>query len=125
MVGNSGTIVIFQTTSLDDKQYIGHLFEPYIDTREIQNLPAYNFYARLSAIKSQEPVSGQTIVPSQKSDQEVAKRVIESSRTLYARPYVAKTAQKPARAAENKKMITNPPSQVNTRREAAVSHDDA
>jgi hypothetical protein len=93
-IGNSGTIVIFQTVSLDDEKFIGRLFNNFIEPREIQDLPAFNFYVRLSAVTSQKPVSGQTIVPTEKSDPDIAKRVIESSREHYARPYVLETPRK-------------------------------
>lgn len=121
IVMNSGTIVIFQTVSRDDEKYIGHLFRPFINEGEIQNLPAFNFYARLSAIKSQEPVSGQTIVPEQESDPDIERRVIESSRALYARPYATETSQEAPETTKNKNM--NP--RVQVKRKPAIEPNNA
>ncbi|HYG84476.1 MAG TPA: TraM recognition domain-containing protein [Verrucomicrobiae bacterium] len=87
IVANSGTIVLFQTASLDDRRHLGHLFEPSIDISEIQNLPAFNFYVRLNAIKSQEPVSGQTIQLDGSGELQTAKKIILSSRERYGRKY--------------------------------------
>jgi negative regulator of sigma E activity len=64
------------------------LFRPYIDEGEIANLPTYNFYARVSAVLSQEPVSGETVVPEDKGSDSIAKQVVAASRTNYAKKYV-------------------------------------
>jgi hypothetical protein len=62
------------------------LFTPYINENEITNLSAYNFYARLSAVTSQEPVSGQTVLLSDKDSDDIAKKVIRLSRQTYGKP---------------------------------------
>jgi hypothetical protein len=108
MVTNSGTIVTFQTVSLDDERYIGHLFTPFIETREIFNLPAYNFYARISSMTSQKPVSGVTIVPDVAVDDKIAKAVRDSSRKLYTRPYVPETPRKAVSGSKSTNVESKP-----------------
>lgn len=84
ILANVGTIVCFRTGNPHDEWMLLPLFRPYIETGEIANLPAYNFYARLSSLKAQEPVSGQTIVPTEMGSKSIAEKVIATSRQNYA-----------------------------------------
>ena len=67
ILANVGTVVVFRTGSPKDEELLLPLFEPYIEKGEISNLPAYNFYCRITGIDSQEPMSGETIVYSNAS----------------------------------------------------------
>jgi hypothetical protein len=87
ILANVGTVISFRTGSPADEQLVLPLFKPYIEEGEIANLPSFNFYARLSAIRSQEPLSGETILLDSNGSSSIAKRVIESSRKLYAYDY--------------------------------------
>jgi len=62
ILANVGTVVVFRTGSPKDEELLLPLFEPYIERGEISNLPAYNFYCRISGIETSEPMSGKTIV---------------------------------------------------------------
>lgn len=62
ILANVGTVVAFHTGSPKDEELLLPLFEPYVEKGEIANLPAYNFYSRISGIEPQEPMSGETIV---------------------------------------------------------------
>jgi len=62
ILANVGTIILFRTGSPKDEELLLPLFEPYIERGEIFNLPAYNFYCRIQAQESSEPVSGKTIL---------------------------------------------------------------
>lgn len=81
---NVGTIICFRSGNPADEAMVLPLFSPYIEPGELANLPTYNFYARLSATTSQEPLSGMTVVLSDKPSDPVSREVIESSRLLYA-----------------------------------------
>ena len=61
------------------------LFMPFIQQGEIANLPSYSYYVRISAVTAQEPMSGVTVVVEERGNELIAKRVIESSRELYAK----------------------------------------
>lgn len=87
ILANVGTVISFRTGSPADEQLVLPLFKPYIEEGEIANLPSFTFYARLSAIRSQEPLSGETMLLENDGSSSIAKRVIESSRKLYAYPY--------------------------------------
>lgn len=58
---------------------------PFIQQGEIANLPAYSYYVRISAVNAQEPMSGMTVVVEEAGDESVAKRIVETSRRLYAK----------------------------------------
>lgn len=87
ILANVGTVISFRTGSTVDEQLVLPLFKPYIEEGEIANLPSFNFYARLSAIHSQEPMSGETLLLKDEGDGKIAKRVMASSRKLYAYVY--------------------------------------
>jgi hypothetical protein len=100
VLANAGTILSFRTGNPEDEKLILPLFSSFLEQGQIANLAPYNFFARLSASKSQEPLSGTTLLIESKGSNTVAGRVIERSRLLYAgaRPLVtdATLATKPA-----------------------------
>lgn len=61
------------------------LFSPYIEQGEISNLPAFNFYAKLSAVKAQEPLSAQTVLLADDGSSKVRTAIIEHSRLVFAK----------------------------------------
>jgi hypothetical protein len=93
ILANVGTVITFRTGSPVDEQLVLPLFKPYIEPGEIANLPSFNFYARLSAIKSQEPLSGETLLLDDDGDEAIAKKAITSSRKLYAYKYESETTK--------------------------------
>lgn len=85
ILANVGTVICFRTGNPNDERLLLPLFSPYIDEGEIANLSAYNFYARLSSVIAQEPLSGQTLLITDEGSEEVANAVIEASRKQYAK----------------------------------------
>lgn len=49
------------------------------------NLLAYSYYVRISAVNTQEPLSGVTVVVNESGDEATVERVIDASRQLYAK----------------------------------------
>lgn len=90
ILANVGTVICFRSGSPADERYVLPLFYPYIEQGEIANLPAYNFYMRISAVTAQEPLSGQTLLLNEADDEAVFKEAIRSSREKYAKKVVAK-----------------------------------
>ena len=84
ILANVGTVVCFRTGNPADEQLILPLFSPYIDSGEIANLSAFNFFARLSSLKAQEPLSGKTVLLTDVGSRVVAEKVVELSRQNYA-----------------------------------------
>lgn len=62
ILANVGTIVVFRTGSPRDEELMLPRFEPYIEKGEMSNLPAYNFYCRISGKETSEPTSGETVL---------------------------------------------------------------
>ncbi|MFZ1243347.1 MAG: type IV secretion system DNA-binding domain-containing protein, partial [Candidatus Saccharimonas sp.] len=85
ILANVGTVVCFRSGSPSDERLVLPLFMPFIQQGEIANLPSYSYYVRISAVTAQEPMSGMTVVVEEQGDESIAKRVIESSRKLYAK----------------------------------------
>lgn len=93
ILANVGTVVCFRTGNPNDERLLLPLFSPYIEQGEINNLPAYNFYAKLSAIQPQEPMSGQTLLLEDEGSERIAELVKMNSKKLYANKQ--KTKNKP------------------------------
>lgn len=83
ILANVGAVICFRSGNPSDEKLVLPLFEPYVEKGEIANLPSYNFYMRVSAQKSQEPLSGETIILSEagKNKSEV---VIRTSQRQYS-----------------------------------------
>jgi hypothetical protein len=85
ILANVGTVICFRTGNPQDERALLPLFSPYIEEGEISNLPAFNFYAKLSAIRPQEPLSGLTRLLDNEGETDTALRVIELSRSRFGK----------------------------------------
>jgi len=113
ILANVGTIVCFRSGSPADERLVLPLFSPFIEQGEIANLPAYSYYVRIAAINAQEPMSGVTVVVEDKGNENIAKRVVESSRLLYAKKIEDETV--------NEKPKVQPKKQIKTKNEKSSS----
>ena len=86
ILANVGTVICFRSGNPDDERLMLPLFKPYIEEGEIASLPSYNFYMRVAAQKSQEPLSGETIVLEEKEDKLVGKIIVSSRKKYSSRP---------------------------------------
>ena len=84
ILANVGTVITFRTGNPADEKYLLPLYSPYLQNGDIANLPTFNYYIRLAAIRSQEPFSGHTIVPDDCTDESRLNQVIETSRQNHA-----------------------------------------
>jgi hypothetical protein len=87
ILANVGTIICFRSGNPADERLILPLFSPYIEEGEITNLPSYNFYMRISAVKIQEPFSGETVLLTGSENTIIAAKIMEESRKNYAIKY--------------------------------------
>lgn len=62
ILANVGTVITFRTGNPADEKSLLPLFTPYIEAGDIAQLPPFTFYARLAAVRSQEPMSGSTLL---------------------------------------------------------------
>lgn len=117
ILANVGTVISFRSGNPEDERLLLPLFAPYVEQGEMSNLPAYNFYAKLSAVRSQEPLSGQTLLLEDDGSVEVARRAIELSRKLFAKkqetkvevPEQPETKPKTRKQRDKKETISQPP----------------
>ena len=117
ILANVGTVITFRTGSPVDEQLVLPLFRPFIEPGEIANLPSYNFYARLSAIRSQEPLSGETLLLEDDGDEAIAKKATKSSRKLYAYKYIENDDTTAPKTAKSVKKIDKPESKESSKPE--------
>lgn len=87
ILANVGTVICFRTGSPADEKLFLPLFQPYLNQGDIANLPSRNFYMRISAVVTQKPFSGETILPEDDGNEIIAKRVKELSKKNYAIKY--------------------------------------
>ena len=108
ILANVGTVVCFRTGSPLDEILVLPLFQPFIETGEIANLPSFNFYIRIAAIQPQEPLSGQTLLLEDHGDLKVADHVKANSRKNFAREYMGKNEKSIKQISGSKIQKTNP-----------------
>ncbi len=104
IISNVTTVITFRTGNpIDEELLLGQL-QPYVKQGEIQNLPRYRFYIKMSAIESEEPFSGQTIKVEVKRDLKKMERLLEVSRKnntiVYKKPEITKTVNIPVNKLE-------------------------
>lgn len=95
VLANVGTVMCFRTGNPADERLLLPLFSPYIEESEISNQPPFNFYARFASTKSQEPLSGQTIVLDGTGSEIIAEKVRQESRATYGNDPLPKEKPKP------------------------------
>lgn len=95
LLANVGTVICFRSGSPADERLVLPLFAPYVQPGEIANLPSFHFYARLSAVHSQEPLSGVTVVLDEAANESTAATIIEHSRKTHGRKVVKSFKQAP------------------------------
>jgi hypothetical protein len=95
ILANVGTVICFRSGSPADERLVLPLFRPFIEEGEIANLPVYSFYARISAVHSQEPMSGVTLLLEDDGDKNIAKQVVEESRKKYTKTVEEQKQNKP------------------------------
>lgn len=89
IIANVGTVVSFRSANPDDEKLMLPQFAPYVDQGEISNLPSFKFYMKISAITPEEPFSGETILTHISKDKPRMEELIQSSRNLHTKLYVA------------------------------------
>jgi len=97
ILANSGTVICFKTANPIDEELMLLQFAPYVKPGEIDNLPRYHFYMKLSATTPEEPFSGKTLPIVIQDREERIDIVAEASRKNYATTYVrqVKTVEPP------------------------------
>ena len=99
ILANVSTVICFRTGSPLDEDLLLPRFRPAIKEGDIGNLPAFNFYMKLTAITPQAPLSGETLLLKDEGSAEITEKVIESSRKRHASVYVK--PEKPAASTAN------------------------
>lgn len=111
ILANVGTVICFRTGNPADEKLLLPLFSPFIEEGEISNQPPFDFYARFASTKSQEPLSGQTILLESEGIEQIAEEVRKHSRSTYGNDPIPKKNSEKTTARNG-----SPKTSVNTRR---------
>lgn len=90
-LANTGTIICFRTANPEDERLILPQFIPYVQPGEIDNLPSFHFYIKISALRPEEPFSGETLPVAVPDDEQKVQQIIDHSRLLFATEFKAQT----------------------------------
>jgi len=115
VLANTGTIICFRTANPEDERLILPQFSPYVQPGEIDNLPSFHFYIKISALHPDEPFSGETMLIDIPDNEALVKQIIEASREHFAKQFVATVSTFKPKAIANKrnfKTKTNKKSEV-------------
>ncbi len=83
IIGNSGTLISFRTTSPNDEDKLLPIFSPQVEKGQIANLPSYSFYIKINALKPQDAFTGEIDDFQIKGDTAVSDEIITFSQTTY------------------------------------------
>lgn len=90
ILANVGTMVSFRSANPIDEELLLRQYSPYIERGDVANLPAFHFYMKTSALKPEEPFSGETMPVKLTVDKAKRAKLIASSRNQYAIEYKKK-----------------------------------
>jgi type IV secretory pathway TraG/TraD family ATPase VirD4 len=83
IIGNSGTIISFRTSSPKDEDKILPVFSPQVEEGQIANLPSYHFYIKINALQPQDAFTGEIDDFTIKGNDSVKEKVVTYSREVY------------------------------------------
>jgi len=109
IIGNSGTIISFRTSSPKDESKILPVFSPQVEEGQIGNLPSYHFYIKINALQPQDSFTGEIDDFTVSGSSTIKEKVINNSRKVYGtiteikkEARVIKDARKPYKENENR-----------------------
>ncbi len=83
IIGNSGTVISFRTTSPTDEEKLLPFFSPQVEKGQIGNLPSYTFYIKINALRPQDAFTGEIEDFTVKDDKSIHGEVIRLSQSTY------------------------------------------
>lgn len=83
IIGNTGTLICFRTSSPQDEMKLLPVFAPEVEKGQIANLPSYNFYMKINALQPQVTFSGEIDDFIVTPDENIREKVIKHSRDTY------------------------------------------
>jgi len=83
IIGNTGTLICFRTTSPKDEVKLLPVFAPEVEVGQIPNLPSYNFYMKINALQPQATFSGEIDNFVVEDNQDTRAEVTNHSQKMY------------------------------------------
>lgn len=88
-LANTGTIICFRTANPEDERLILPQFLPYVQPGEIDKLPSFHFYIKISALRPEEPFSGETILVRVPNNEDYVEQIVKTSRDHFTKEFIA------------------------------------
>lgn len=85
IIGNTGTLISFRTTSPKDEDKILPVFSPEVEKGQMANIASYNFYIKINAVQPQSTFSGEIENFTLPLNEEIKSQVVKHSQTQYGR----------------------------------------
>jgi hypothetical protein len=83
IIGNTGTLICFRTTSPKDEAKLLPVFAPEVEKGQMANIPSYNFYMKINALQPQATFSGEIEDFNSKANENTSHNVVKTSQVLY------------------------------------------
>lgn len=93
IIGNTGTLICFRTTSPKDEVKLLPVFAPEVEKGQIPNLPSYNFYMKINALHPQSTFSGEIENFLVTDEESIRNIVISNSQKKFGMPRHQVTVQ--------------------------------
>ena len=84
IIGNTGTLICFRTTSPKDEIKLLSLLAPEVEKGQLANIPSYNFYMKINALHPQSTFSGRNENFKLSNEESFVDKIISLSRENYA-----------------------------------------
>ena len=88
ILANVGTTISFRTANPEDARLILPQFIPNVKAGDIENLPSFHFYIKVSAINPEEAFSGETIPVKVDWHKKNVEKIINESRNNFATYFI-------------------------------------
>jgi len=102
IIGNSGTLICFRTSSPQDEFKLLPIFTPQVEKGQIANLPSYSFYMKINAIQPQNPFTGEIDDFTIQGSSDIRDQVIKYSQDTYGQKQLAIETKKVTDQVNNK-----------------------
>lgn len=90
IIGNTGTIIAFRTSSPKDENKIQPIFAPKVEEGQIANLPSYHFYIKINALQPQDAFTGEIDDFTVQGNSDIRSQVILNSQSCYSTKMLSK-----------------------------------
>lgn len=101
-------MISFRSNSHIDEEKLLPLFSPKVEKGQMQNLPSFNFYIKISALVPQDVFTGEVEKFDMVSDEQVAEEVIKLSQEQFGKKLEVEDSKEIQEQPRKTKKAANP-----------------